>query len=471
MDGSAGTTGNACPGCVELEKRCAALEKLVAELLARLEAAERSAKRQAAPFSKGPPKPKPKRPGRKSGEQHGTHGHRPPPDSLHLDETLDANLPQACPDCGGAIEETHTDALFQEEIPRQPIRRKFTIHCGRCTACGKKHRGRHPLQTSDATGAAASQVGPDAQAAVVYLNKRAGLSHGKIADVFRQFFNIKLTRGAASQIVSRAAERLQPAHQEIIEHLKAAQHITPDETGWRVGGQTVWLHAWVADNGATLYRVDPQRSADVLEKVIGIHWSGSMTHDGFSSYDRFENVCHQQCVDHALRRARSLLETQTGAAQAFPRQVIDLLTQSLDQRDRLAQSEPTDDDRERVYESFVERLRTLTCRPRSNDDNNRFAKHLFKHAAEWFLFLIDPTIPATNHRAEQALKTPITNRKVWGGNRTEIGAHVQGVTSSVIETCKNTTQNAFTFLSNAFRGFVANLFDPNVPSLVSEAGR
>ena len=85
------------PGCVELEKRCAALEKLVAELLARLEAAERSAKRQAAPFSKGPPKPKPKRPGRKSGEQHGTHGHRPPPDSLHLDETLDANLPQACP--------------------------------------------------------------------------------------------------------------------------------------------------------------------------------------------------------------------------------------------------------------------------------------------------------------------------------------------------------------------------------------
>jgi len=45
------------------------------------------------------------------------------------------HTPSACPACGGAIEETHTDELFQEEIPRQPIRRKFTIHCGRCTVC------------------------------------------------------------------------------------------------------------------------------------------------------------------------------------------------------------------------------------------------------------------------------------------------------------------------------------------------
>jgi hypothetical protein len=35
-------------------------------------------KRQAAPFRNGPPKPDPKRPGRKAGDQHGTHGHRPP---------------------------------------------------------------------------------------------------------------------------------------------------------------------------------------------------------------------------------------------------------------------------------------------------------------------------------------------------------------------------------------------------------
>ena len=76
----------------------------------------------------------------------------------------------------------------------------------------------------------------------------------------------------------------------------------------------------------------------------------------------------------------------------------------------------------------------------------------------WFLFLVDPTIPATNHRAEQALKTPIVNRKVWGGNRTDAGGQTQAITCSVLQTCKNKAINAFTFLSNAFRGVLGNLF-------------
>jgi transposase len=465
MDGFA---GQGCPRCAELERRlaeqAAAFEKRIAELMARLEAVERTAKRQAAPFSKGSPKNKPRKPGRKAGDQHGIHGHRPPPDPATIDEVLDAKLPDACPQCGGSVEETHTDTIHQEEIRREPIRRRFTIHCGKCRRCGKACRGRHPLQTSDATGAAASQVGPDAQAAVVYLNKKSGLSHGKIADLFDQCFGIRLTRGAASQIVTRVARRLEPAHREIAEQLKAASHITPDETGWRIGGRTVWLHAWVGDNGATLYRVDPQRSADALQVVLGIHWSGSMTHDGYSSYDRFEDAAHQQCNDHSLRRAQSLLESQSGANRRFPQAVIDLFVEALDRRDRfaadtLAGKAPTENVRAAVYESFVARLRTLTSRPRVDAANDRFARHLFHHAAEWFLYLIDPTIPATNHRAEQALKTPIVNRKVWGGNRTHVGGQVQGVTSSVIETCKRTTINAFDYLSDAFRGVVGSFFN------------
>jgi transposase len=460
-----------CPRCIELEKRLAdqasAFEKRIAELMARLEVLERAAKRQAAPFSKGSPKRKPKKPGRKAGEQHGEHGHRPAPDPATIDEVLEAKLTEACPNCGGVVEETHTDTIHQEDIPRQPIRRRFTVHCGKCRRCGKSCRGRHPLQTSNATGAAASQIGPDAQAAAVYLNKKSGLSHGKIADLFGQFFRIKITRGAVAQIVARAARRLEPAHEEIAEQLKTASHITPDETGWRLGGRTVWLHAWVGDNGATLYRVDPQRSADALERVIGIHWSGSMTHDGFSSYDRFEDAVHQQCNDHPLRRAQSLLESQSAANRRFPQAVIDLFVEALDRRDRFdadtqadtqAGRAPTEEIRAAVYEGFVARLRTLTSRPRADEANDRFARHLDKHAAEWFLYLIDPTIPATNHRAEQALKTPIVNRKTWGGNRTDIGAHAQGVTSSVIETCKRTTINAFDYLSNAFRGVVGGLF-------------
>lgn len=439
-------------------RRIEQLEEAVRDLHQRLEEVERSAKRQAAPFSKGPPKKRPKKPGRKQGDQHGPHAHRPPPPPERIDEALDAPLPEQCPDCGGKVIEDHLDRQYQTEIPRQPIVRQFTIHCGHCDQCGKQVRGRHPLQTSDATGAAQSQLGPDAQAAVVYLNKRAGMSYGKVADTFHTFYGITLTPGAGAQIVRRAGKILQPVYEEIKEHIRRSEHLTPDETGWRIGGHPAWLHDWVGDDGATLYAIDPQRSAEVLEEVIGRDWSGSMTHDGFSSYERFQDAVHQQCVDHVLRRARRLLEKHRGAATTFPRQVIDLFTRALRLRDRLNEANADADRRVRAYDHYTERLMRLTERPRGNEANERLAKHLHKHTGSWFMFLLDPTIPATNHRAEQALKTPIVNRKVWGGNRTDAGGVAQAVTSSVLQTCRNKAVDAFAFLSNAFRGVLGKLF-------------
>jgi transposase len=446
------------PSYEQLLRENQQLRELVAQLHKRIEELERTAKRQAAPFSKNKPKDKPKKPGRKKGEQHGNHGHREPPKPEQIDETLDAPLPDRCPDCGGDVVEDTLDQQFQTEIPRQPIVREFKVHCGHCQKCGKHLRGRHPLQTSDATGAAQSQLGPDAQAAIVYLNKRAGMSHGKIADTFAKFFGISVTRGACAQTVLRAGKILQPVYEQIKERIKDSKHLTPDETGWRIGGHPAWLHGWVGDEGTTCYVIDPQRSADVLEKVIGIDWSGSMTHDGCASYDRFEDAVHQQCVDHALRRARSLADKQPGAAKIFPRQVIALLTESLRLRDRFDEEGADADRRRQAYEDFTERLSELTFPTRANAENERFAKHLYKHAACWFVFLLEPTTPATNHRAEQALKTPIVNRKVWGGNRTDAGGNAQAVVGSVLQTCQNKSIDAFTYFSNAFRGILGTLF-------------
>ena len=82
--------------------------------------------------------------------------------------------------------------------------------------------------------------------------------------------------------------------------------LVPDETGWRVGGRPAWLHAWVGER-ATCYAIDPHRSADALERVIGIDWAGVLAHDGWSSYGRFRSATHQQCLGHVLRRVRELL--------------------------------------------------------------------------------------------------------------------------------------------------------------------
>ena len=183
----------------QLRRENERLRRELEEARTNLDQAQRQSKRQAAPFSKGPPKPHPKTPGRKSGTAHGRHGHRLPPGPAAVDEVLEAPLPEACPRCGGSVRETEVTPQYQTEIPRRPLIRQFDVHVGRCSGCGRRVQGRHPLQTSDALGAAASQIGPDAQAAVVLLNKTFGLSHIKAATVFQALFGITLTAGPASR--------------------------------------------------------------------------------------------------------------------------------------------------------------------------------------------------------------------------------------------------------------------------------
>lgn len=441
------------------------LQARVDELTHALEGALRRAKRQAAPFAKKPPRPNPKTPGRKAGEQHGSHGHRPPLADDRIDEHLDAPLPTACLQCRGAVVETHQDTQDQVELPAQPLRRRFHIHCGQCQQCGQRLRGRHPLQTSDATGAAASQVGPQAQALIVYLNKHSGLSHGKTADLLTHL-GIPLTRGASAQIMLRAGRKLLTVYQDILQALPAEEHLTPDETGWRLGGRPVWLHAWVGAK-VTCFAIDPKRSADALERVIGLDWSGAMTHDGAATYDRFMLARHQQCVFHILHRAHDLEQVQAGRAKVFPRQVISLFQGALEVRDQFLAGVLDAAALHAAHARCVDELFDLSGPPRANAANERLAKHLYHHGEQWLTFLEDPSLPATNHRAEQALKVPIVNRKVWGGNRTEAGAQAQCVLQSTLATCKQQAVSFLKFVGDGLRGFLSKL----VISATPEPGR
>jgi transposase len=149
------------------------LRSRVGKLEGELEEARRAGKRQAAPFSRGEPKSAPRRPGRRSGEEHGRHGHREAPGEV--DEEFDAPLAPRC-ECGGEIVEDRIEYQFQDELPvLRRLRRRFAVRIGKCACCARRHQGRHPFQTSDALGAAACMLGPRAVALATELNKALGL--------------------------------------------------------------------------------------------------------------------------------------------------------------------------------------------------------------------------------------------------------------------------------------------------------
>ena len=162
-----------------LQRRIERLEKQNTRLKRELDAARRAGYRQAAPFAKTVTR-EPKRSGRRAGAQYGQPARRCRP--TRVDVRHDVPLPASCPDCGGRVRSTGMATQFQEELPvPRVLVREFRVALGACQDCGQLVRGRHRLQTSDAFGAAAVQLGPALVASAVILNKQMGLSFGKIA--------------------------------------------------------------------------------------------------------------------------------------------------------------------------------------------------------------------------------------------------------------------------------------------------
>ncbi len=168
-------------------------------------------KRQAAPFSKGPPKDNPKKPGRKGGRKYGPKARRSLPEQ-EPDEIIDVPLPEECDACGGNVQEDHLDHQVQVEIPRRPIIRRFDLHVGTCQQCGRRIQSRHDLQTSNAVGAAASQLGSELQAIIAMMKDKYGLSYGNICGLLEDRFGISVSRGGAAQVVLRVADRAEPIY-------------------------------------------------------------------------------------------------------------------------------------------------------------------------------------------------------------------------------------------------------------------
>jgi transposase len=406
------------------------LHARVETLRGQLEEARRAAKRQAAPFSRGEASGSSRLGGRRSGDDHGRHGHRQRPGEV--DEELDAPFVDRC-GCGGEINEERIEYQYQDELPEpRRLRRRFAVHVGKCCCCGRRHQGRHPYQTSDALGAAACMLGPRAVALATELNKELGLSPQKTARALARF-GIQITPGGVVQAIVRQARRLEPTYEALIEGVRASAAVAPDETGWRIGGQKAWLWAFAGEN-VTVYLIARGRGYEQAVMVLGEDFSGILERDGWAPYRQFTSAKHQTCHAHLLRRTGELIASSIAGQARVPHAARRILKDALALRD---QRDVID------AEEFAVRVRDLgertdgllAMRPK-HDPNRRLLGHLRNERAHLFTFLTEPGVAATNWRAEQALRPAIVNRKSWGGNRTDAGARVQQITMSVIRTAR-----------------------------------
>jgi transposase len=127
-----------------------------------------------------------------------------------------------------------------------------------------------------------------------------------------------------------------------------------------------------------------------------------------------------------------MLETATGMAARFPRQVKELLQSGLALRDRFTAGKVTAHGLKVMAGRFREPLRTLVTPIKRCVANEKLAKFLEGHLDELFTYLQHPAVDATNGRGEPAVRPAVVNRKVWDGNRTWLGAAAQSTLLTVL---------------------------------------
>jgi transposase len=421
---------------IDLTRRQAAMiEALRAEierLKKELEEAKRAGKRQAAPFSKGPPKAAPKRPGRKPGHPP-NHRSAPPPEQV--DRTIDVSLPPQCPACHAPLEAATVTVhdQYQIDLPQpKPMVTCFRVPVTRCPACRRRIQGRHPEQTSDALGAAAVQFGPRLLGLAADLKHRLGVPYRKCSSVLLTLTGVVVASAALVRSGHRLRRLAQPTYDRLIEAARAAavQHV--DETGWKIGGRSAWL--WVfADANVTLYRIRPSRAHEVVVEVLGEDFGGVLVSDCFLAYDPL-GFAKQKCLAHLLRTCSEIEQAKTRGAVRFSRRVAALLRRAMALKRRRPDLSP------HGYAVARGRLHgeldRLLAGGYTDPDNARLAKRLRRQREHLLRFLDHEAVDATNNLAERELRPGVIARKLSAGNRTEAGAEAHTVLASVLRTCR-----------------------------------
>ena len=432
----------------QLEQEREQLRQENEKLKRQLEEAQRASKRQAAPFSRGTRKQNPKTPGRKSGSAYGHRHSKAIP--AKVDEVIAVPPPPHC-ECGGPLEVERIESQYQQEIVRKTFWRRFDIAICRCQKCHKRVQGRDPRQTSDALGAAAVQLGPDALALAVQMNKGLGMPHADVAAVLRDGFQLQVNRSTICRAVDRVARRGEATWHALRDAARRSMVNGIDETGWNVAAQLRWL--WVAvSEQVTFCDILPGRGFPQAASILGADYDGWLTHDGWKTYYNFLRAGHQSCLQHLLRRCEDLMKVASPAAARFSLKVQAVLQQALALRDRYNHHEISLHGLWTATGRLEAKLDRVLAHPGRDEANRRFAKHLLHERPYLFTFLYCPGLDATNNVSERAIRALIGARKNWGGNRTSRGARAQAVLTSILQTAKQQGKKPFEVLGELLRG-------------------
>lgn len=425
----------------ELRERVAVLERENADLRRRLEGKTPPAPPLPPPFAKPsvPSRRKPGKPGRPEGHPPAL---RPPPPEIHQEVAVPLPAGEAgrclCPHCRAELADLKDHERVVEDIVPATVRvTRYRTRSGYCKRCERRVESRHAEQPPPADLPHA-QLGLTALAAAAALKHDAGLPYRKVAGVLKDLCGLTVSHGALVKQVRRLGGWLGESRDAIEGRLRAGAFVNADETGWRVGGVNHWL--WALTNpDCTLYRFDKRRSGEVVRRVLGERYAGTLVSDFLPTYDRLPYKA-QKCIPHLLRDIeKTTARSPSFAASRFRKR---LKRAAKDLLRLKARWDEYDDDAYCMRASrLADRLDNLAGTESADKDVTRLANRLKRHAGGLAEFLLARDLPGHNNAAERAIRPAVVIRKISGGHRGATTATAAAVVMSVLRTARQQGRN------------------------------
>ena len=154
-----------------------------------------------------------------------------------------------------------------------------------CAACHGTTRAAFPDGVTSSV-----EYGERIKAAAIYLNHQQLIPEDRVADVMNDLFGAALLCPASIVTwgIKKAAD-LQPFVEHIAARIASARVRHLDETGFRIGGKTQWLHS-ASTLALTHYRVSEKRG-DIPRTLQG----GIIVHDHFKPSYTLAGLGHALC--------------------------------------------------------------------------------------------------------------------------------------------------------------------------------
>jgi len=452
----------------ELRAKNAALLARVAELERQLGLhSGNSGKPPSSDGLKKPPRtrslrePSGKAPGGQPGHPGKTLGRVAEPDT-----TID-HFPTACSGCGAALEAAtasgHTARqVFDLPEPQPLLVTEHRAHLCVCAGCGTQTRAAFPAGVT-----APVQYGSGIAAIVVYLLHAQFLPEKRLAALMAELFGVFLSTATIASMSRNYAARFTAFAIALRDHVAAAPVKHLDETGFRIGGKTQWLHV-ASTIWLTFYRISARRGS-LPEAMRGI-----LVHDHWKPYYTLGGVLHALCNAHHLRELQALIDIEHEDWARRMRTLLRRACHAANLARRLGKPVPPALIAliERCYDRIVADgmafhagqpalthaaiQATRRGRPARRAGHNLLLR-LDTRKSDVLRFLSDPAVPFTNNEAERDLRMMKLRQKISGGFREVTAAEDFATLRSLLSTARKQGWNLLTTLNSSADALIARL--------------